>query len=426
MIALLIFAITIIAFGMLSRRMEGWLVSPQMAFLAVGFICGVDMLGLVELGQGSATFLILGEAALVLTLFTDAARIDISALRSSETLSSRMLLIGLPLTIAAGTAIAILLLTDLSFWEAAIVGTVLAPTDAGLGQAVVNSPRVPARIRQALNVESGLNDGIATPILFLFLALAEAEVENGSVGYWARFALEQIGLGLLVGIAIGFIGGWLVDRALRRGWMSNTFKWLILPAMALLAWVIADELGGNGFIAAFVGGAAVAWMTHGIAESVVEFSDTGGLVLDFAVFFIFGSVATTKIDNMSWEIVLYAVLSLTLVRLLPLAISLVGSGLDRFSVLFMGWFGPRGLASIVLGLIVLEETRSLPGLERISSVVSLTVILSVFAHGISTSPLINRYRRHMDSLGSEELAKKETAQMPTRSSAKPHVTSDRD
>lgn len=421
-----IFSALVIAYGLFSRRIEKRLITPQMAFVTIGFVLGTDALGWIDLQQSSESFLFLGEIALVLTLFTDASRIDISALRSSETLSTRMLLIGLPLTIAAGTAAATLLLTDLSIWEAAIIGTVLAPTDAGLGQAVVNSPKVPVRIRQALNVESGLNDGIATPVLFLFLALAEAEEEAGSFSFWARFALEQIGLGLIVGLAFGVVGGWLIGRSMNRGWMSDTFKWLILPAMALLVWVVADQLGGNGFIAAFVGGLAVAWITHGVEESVVAFSETGGRMLNFTVFFIFGSVATTNIDMLDWEIVLYAALSLTAIRMLPVAISLIGSRLDRFSVLLTGWFGPRGLASIVLGLVVLEETQSLSGLETIGAVVSLTVILSVFAHGITAQPFIERYRRHLDSLGSGVQAKKGAEQMPTRSVAKPGELGDQD
>ena len=390
-----------------------------MAFIAMGMFLGAEAFGLVDLGVENELFLLVGEAALVLTLFTDAVRINISSLRENESLPARLLALGMPMTIAGGTALAALMFTDLTFFEAAIIGTVLSPTDAGLGQALVNNPRVPMHIRQALNVESGLNDGIATPILFMFLALAEAQEEAGSASFWTSYAIKELGFGLLVGLAVGLIGGWLTGHAMRRKLMTRTFQWLTFPALALVAWLLAVMVEGNGFIAAFTAGLATAWITgdlikERLKENVVAFSETGGQLLDFVVFFIFGAIVVNELNMLDWETVLYALLSLTLVRMLPVAISLIGSRLHRGTVLFMGWFGPRGLASIVLGTIVLQESPALDGLERIQDIVMVTVALSVFAHGISTTPFVRLYLRRVAGLDEAAPEKRRVLRHPTR------------
>jgi NhaP-type Na+/H+ or K+/H+ antiporter len=217
---LAVLAAVVFVFGLVSRRLDGTVLTAPIVFVAAGIVLGPSGLGLVEFGLDDHTVLLVGEIALAIVLFTDAARINLSALRQNEALPLRLLGIGMPLTIVLGTAGAALVLTDLSLWEAAIVGTVLAPTDAALGQAVVSNPRVPVRVRQALNVEAGLNDGLSVPFLALFLTLAEAEKEHLSADLWIRFALEQIGFGALVGVGVGLTGGWLVRWASRRGWMT--------------------------------------------------------------------------------------------------------------------------------------------------------------------------------------------------------------
>ena len=218
----MVLAAVVFAFGLVSRRLEGTVLTAPLVFVAAGVILGPAGLALVEFELDDHSVLLLGEIALAIVLFTDAARTNLSALRQNEVLPLRLLGIGMPLTIALGTFVATLVLTDLTFWEAAIVGTVLAPTDAALGQAVVNNPRVPIRIRQALNVEAGLNDGLSVPFLALFLTLAVAEEELQSASYWIRFALEQVGLGVLVGVGVGLAGGWLVSWASNRGWMTDS------------------------------------------------------------------------------------------------------------------------------------------------------------------------------------------------------------
>jgi sodium/hydrogen antiporter len=409
---LAVLAGVVFVFGLVSRRLEGTILTAPLVFVAAGVILGPAGLGLVEFKLDDHTVLLLGEITLAIVLFTDAARTNLSTLRQNERPPLRLLGIGMPLTIALGTVVAALLLTDLSFWEAAIVGTVLAPTDAALGQTVVSNPRVPIRVRQALNVEAGLNDGLSVPFLALFLTLAVAEEELQPTSYWIRFALEQVGLGVLVGVGVGLAGGWLLSQASQREWMTDASQRLALLALALIAWTLADQIGGNGFIAAFVGGLVVGPTVERVGEQLMRFTEVEGQLLNLSVFFIFGVFVVGLIQPLSWEVALYGLLSLTLIRMLPVAASLVGSRLGGVSVLFMGWFGPRGLASIVLGLIVVAEAPLLAGREQIEVVVALTVLLSVLLHGVTAAPLSALYARKVEEMAADVPEKREAVEVP--------------
>ena len=390
MVVLGLLAGLVFLYGLVSRRLDGTLVSAPMVFVGAGLVA--MWTGVTEFGSAThagpeasreLVFLV-AELALVLLLFTDAARIDPRHLRRNA-LPARLLGIGLPLTIALGTLLALVVLSDLEAWECAIVAAVLAPTDAALGKAVVSSPLVPTRVREGLNVESGLNDGGSVPFLMLFIAFAADHegLENG----WLRFAAEQIGLGVLVGLAVGGVGGWVLRRAAARGWTTTVFERLALAALAIVAWWAADEIGGNGFIAAFVGGGAAGMAAGDLRERVLDFAEEEGELLNLAVFFIFGVFAAEALGDVTWPMVAYGVLSLTVIRMLPVAIAVRGLGLSPVAVAFMGWFGPRGLASIILALVVVEEEPGLAGLDQIFLVTTVTVLLSVFAHGISAAPL---------------------------------------
>jgi sodium/hydrogen antiporter len=394
MVVLGVLACLVFGFGLLSRRLEGTVVSAAMVFVAAGLIAAWT--GVVDLGAAThldpavsreAVFLV-AELALVLLLFTDAARIDPRHLRRNA-LPLRLLAIGLPLTIGLGTLLALLLLSDLDPWECAIVAAVLAPTDAALGQAVVSSPLVPLRVREGLNVESGLNDGGSVPFLTLFIALAASHegLEEG----WIRFAAEQIGYGALIGVGVGVAGGAALRRAAERGWTTTVFERLALAALAIVAWYAAGEAGGNGFIAAFVGGGGAGMAAGPLRERVLDFAEEEGQLLNLAVFFIFGVFAAEALGDATWEMVTYAVLSLTVIRMLPVAVAVIGLGLRPATVAFLGWFGPRGLASIILALVVIEEEPALAGNAEIFLVMTITVLLSVLAHGVSAAPLTRRY-----------------------------------
>ena len=382
-------AAALIAFGVVSRKMERGIVSPPMVFVLLGLALGrVGWLGVERAFIDG-----LAELTLALLLFTDAARIDLTCLRREESLPARLLGIGLPLTIAAGAVAASMVFPTLGFWEILLIAAILAPTDAALGQAVVSSPLVPVRVRQSLNVESGLNDGIALPVVLVAASFAGASQAGGDLGYWLRFAGLQLVMGPLVGIAVGYLGGHAVERSTRAGWMSDPFQRLSVIGLAGVAFAGAELVGGNGFIAAFVAGLTLGNTTRAICQCLYEFGEAEGQLLTLLVFLFFGGVmipdAFPHWDARVW---LYALLSLTVVRMVPVALALAGAGLRPATVAFIGWFGPRGLASILYAMIVVEADL-LATSELLESVIMLTVCVSAFAHGATAYPLARRYGR---------------------------------
>ncbi len=408
-----VLAAVLFGYSLVSRRLDRLAVSAPMVFVATGMLLGPDVLGVIDLELTSETGLLVAEAALVIVLFADAARIDLRALRGNSNLPARLLGLGMPLTIGLGVLAGALLLEQIEFWEAAIIAAVLAPTDAALGQAVVSSELVPQRIRQALNVESGLNDGLSIPFLFLFVGLAVAETEVSATG-WLGFAGEQIGLGALVGIGLGLAGGALYQRSVNRELMTATFQQLAMIGLAIVAWALAEQLGGNGFIAAFTAGLATGRITPSCGETILDFTDDEGQLLNLAVFFIFGTSAIGFLDAAGWEVVVFGVLSLTLVRMLPVALALMGTGLRASSIAFVAWFGPRGLASIILALVVVEEEPELAGLPVVLAAMTVTVLASVFAHGVTARPLVRAYARRIEATAGAMAESEPVPEMPTR------------
>jgi NhaP-type Na+/H+ or K+/H+ antiporter len=404
------FGVLIVGYGLVARRAEGTAVTAPMVFAAGGLIVGAlgGSFGVEEAGGGEPLEITesarhIAEVALVLLLFTDAARIDLLALRRGSSLPVRLLLIGLPLTVGLGGLAALALFSGtLGTWEALLVGAILAPTDAALGAVVVLSPKLPLRLRQTLNVEAGLNDGLAVPFFTVFAVLA-AESAVGEPTF-VRVAFEKIGYGAAVGLALGFGGGWLLRRAAARGWTAPVFEQLAVLSVALLAWWAAEELGGSGLIAAFVGGMAYGGVARAIEARSVAFAEDVGQLLSLLVFFTLGAVGAVFLDDVTWEMVLYAVLSLTAIRMLPVGVALRREHLRPWTVAYLGWFGPRGLASILLALILLLEYPTVPGGETIFLIVMLTVLVSVFAHGASAAPLTERYSRSAASRDAGEQA----------------------
>jgi NhaP-type Na+/H+ or K+/H+ antiporter len=415
----IIFAVVaafILGFGLISGRIQKTVITAPMVFVVFGLLLGQRGLGLIHLDVEDEFVGTLAELTLILVLFTDASRIDLKLLRRDHNLPIRLLAIGLPLTMVAGALVGALIFEALTFWEAVVLAIILAPTDAALGQAVVSSPRVPVRIRQALNVESGLNDGIALPILLFFLSLAGAAEQVVSAGYWIRFAALQIILGPIIGVAVGYFGGLLVDWSERKAWMSPPFQRLAALGLALLAFALAELVGGNGFIAAFCAGMTLGNMFTSVCRRLHEFVEAEGQLLTLLTFMLFGAIMVPPaLDHYNWQIVLYAALSLTVVRMVPVAISLLGLRLQPQTFAFLGWFGPRGIASILYCLLVLEEAQ-LNGRDLMFAVIMVTVLISVFAHGLTAVPAAKWYGAHADAMKDEpdmpELVP--VAEMPVR------------
>jgi NhaP-type Na+/H+ or K+/H+ antiporter len=390
--ALVWVAATLLAVAAVSRRLTGSPITAPMVFVAVGVLLGPRVGGEVDPAPAGEAVRTLAEATLAVVLFSDAARIDLGALRRESALPLRLLGIGLPLTIALGALTAAALFGELTVAEALVLAVLLAPTDAALGQAVVTEPRLPSRVRQSLNVESGLNDGICVPLLFI--VLASAEVEAGVTDHHALTIIaEEIGYGIVGGVVAGVVSGAIVVLAGRRGLITPAWLQVIPVAAAALAYGFAAALGGSGFIAAFLAGGIFGGIARREAEDAGRLSEEIGSLLDGVTFVVFGAVLLgPALGELSWKIVLYAVLSLTVVRLVPVAIAMLGTGAKPATVAFVGWFGPRGLASIVFAVIVVQESE-LPHTGTILVVTYVTVGLSVLLHGLSAAPLAERYAR---------------------------------
>ena len=391
--SLAIVALTLLAVAAISGRLYGTPVTPVMVFVAVGLLVGPEVLGGIDLESSSATVRTLAEATLALVLFSDASRIDLALLRGEAGVPLRLLGIGLPLTIALGAVAAAVIFDQLSVEEAAILAIVLAPTDAALGQAVVTEPRIPGRIRQGLNVESGLNDGICVPLLFAAVAVADVESEISDGRSAATLVLEEIGYGVVGGVVGGLAVAAIVIHAGRRNLIAGQWQQVIPAAGAALAYGTASALGGSGFIAAFVAGMTFRLALGRDPKDLNDLGEQVGNVLNGITFLLFGAILLgPALGELSWDLALYAVLSLTIARMLPVAIAMIGSHARPPTLGFLGWFGPRGLASIVFAVIVIEESN-LPHEHLIVLAIYMTVGLSVFAHGLTASPLADRYAR---------------------------------
>ncbi len=393
MVEVIFFFALLFVFALFSRRLSDSPLTAQMFFSIIGIFLG--FIFSVELNQSfnRELLLLIAEAALVLVLFSDASGINFNTFRKNK-LTRRMLSIGLILTIITGIMVGTYLLTDMVLWEVAALAAVLAPTDAALGQIVVQNKKLAHQIRETLEIESGLNDGIVVPFLFLFLAIGLAEETFKPINYFLVTTLEQIGFGVLIGLIIGLIGGWMILQAKKKGLITKTYQRLALLALAILSWLIADQIGGSGFIAAFIGGLATGYIFEDAGDILTDFISAEGMLLSLAVFFIMGALIAPLISFITWQIILYGVLSLTLIRMLPVAISLIGTKTNLNTVLFMGWFGPRGLASIVLALVALEIVPEFPGKGTFILTVLVTVILSVILHGVTAIPLSKLYIKH--------------------------------
>ena len=387
-LALVVVCAAVVVWGAVSSRLERWNVSAPIAFVAVGLAATHGPVATIRVNLHSSTIRTVAEVTLALVLFADASRVNARTLRSGASLPIRLLGIGLPLTIAAGAALAYALFAANGLWVAALVGAIVAPTDAALGAAIMQDPRVPAGVRRLLNIESGLNDGIATPFVNLFVAGAVAAESLHGLGP-GRAAVELLG-GAGIGVAVGAGGALLLTVAKRTGWSESSFRPLAVLALALCAYSTALSVGTNGFVAAFVAGMAFG-TTVGAGEELVVFVEEAGTLLSLMVWFAFGAVMVVPgFHDAGWRDVVFAIGALTLARMVPVAVALVGSGLDRATVGFVGWFGPRGLASVVFGLIAVDALD--PAASKVVlGAVTVTVTFSVVAHGVSASPLARWY-----------------------------------
>jgi len=391
-----IILIGIIAFALQSRFIEHSILTLPMVFTAFGWMIGQGGAELVPMHEANEFVHSIAEITLIILLFADASRINLRELARNYALPGRLLLIGMPLTILLGTVLALWVSPGAPWPLALLVAAILTPTDAALGQAVVTSPTVPHRLRQALNVESGLNDGLAVPVIIVAALLSAAvtgtPIENAPDNLYA-FTAMQIILGPIAGLGVGWLLAKLLDRAINSGRITTSFQGICFLCSALLAFVFAESIGGNGLIAAFVGGLVFGHTLRNPRTFIDEFMEGEGQLLTIITFLIFGAVLVPlALEHATWKTVVLAILYLSVIRMLPVCLSLTGAGLSGYDKLFLSWFGPRGLASVLFALLILER-YPVPGANEMLACVVLTVLLSIVLHGISATPLSNRFSK---------------------------------
>lgn len=395
---LAILSLLIVLYGVVAVKLGRWSISMPMLFVAFGFLLGPSGTSILRLSLHAETVKDLAEVALALVLFTDASTLSLQQVHEDARLLLRLLAIGLPLTMVLGTVIAFGLLSVEGIAFAALLGAILALTDAALGSPIVTNPQVPIRIRRALSVESGLNDGIVTPVFTLCLAVAAATEQRATRGGWLSAALLAIALAVVVGAAVGAVGGWLLTQTKHRGWTSGQPEQIAILGLGLTAYFGAVALHSNGFIAAFIAGIVFAAATRNRFAEPIEFTETSSTVLSLLVWVVFGAVLvpTAVGYTTDWRPIAYAVLSLTVVRMLPVAIALIGTHLRLDTVALMGWFGPRGLASVVFTLLAYTQLEAAGRpIDVLMAVATWTILLSVLAHGLSAQPVSTWYTRRL-------------------------------
>ena len=418
-----VLALLVLGWSIVSGALARHDITGPFVFAVAGYVLANPDWGPLTVDVDSASIHVIAEVTLALVLFSDAARVNLGELRRDLAIPVRLLGVGLVLSVILGSILAGWVVGGLPWALACFIGASLAPTDAALSVAVINDERIPLRLRRALNVESGLNDGIATPIVVFMLAVAASQlgIVTESESFEAGTALREIGGGVVVGIALGIVGATLISTASHRGWIERGGRRLATLAVAIAAFAVALALDANGFIAAFVAGVAFGALLDRKAvdlEDAAELPELGGELLALIVWFLFGAILVPLgLEYLDWRTASYALASLTIIRMLPVAMSLVRSGLDTPSIVFIGWFGPRGLASVVFALLAIEELgESLPEVNRAVAAVVLTVTLSVLLHGITARPGGRRYvQREQDQPeGPNPRSRRSTVASPVR------------
>ena len=378
---------TVFLWSVFAARLGRVGLSSAIVFVAVGFAF-TQIFDVLHVPAEPELVKVVAEVTLVWMLFADASAVQLTDFRRDLMVYVRLLGIGLPLTILLGGLVAVALL-GFGVWPALLVGAALAPTDAALGASVMSDPTVPSRIRRVLNVESGLNDGIATPIVLVAIAGVAADEGIGGV-HGPGHALVALLVGLLVGVLVGCAGGVLIRHARRKRWLSEELSGPATLALALLAYTGTLLVDGNGFVAAFVGGLVFGNTAGPGGEKEAYFVEQSADLAAMISWLIFGALAVPAIGHwFEWPVFGYALLSLTAIRMVPVALALLGSGFDRFSVAFIGWFGPRGLASVIFALLALEDLG--PAAQEVTATIALTVLLSVGAHGLTARPFATHF-----------------------------------
>ena len=385
-----IIAAVAVAYACVSGRVDRSVLSGPIVFVAGGLLLGPAVLGALRLDVGAEDLRLLAELTLAVVLFTDAGNAGLGMVRRSARLPARLLLIGLPLTIVLGFLFAFLLFPGFDIVELALIAAILAPTDAALGKPVVANPAVPERLRESLNLESGLNDGICVPIVLLLLGVASGtSIEGRPLHHVVAVVVEEIGIGLAVGLVLTAAAVYALRAAMRREWLAEGWRGIAIIALAIACFASAQALGGSGFIACFAGGLTLNALRPPDKHALLRGAEGAGEALSFVTWVVFGAAVVWQFaGNITLPVLAYAILSLTIARMLPVFLSLAGTGVAPRDRLFVGWFGPRGLASVVFGILILDA--GLPHIGTVEATIGCTIVLSVVLHGLSANPVVAR------------------------------------
>jgi len=410
---ILILSFTVLFFSLISNKLHSTVITLPIAFTFTGFVFGADLLNFVRIPLSSGLIRFFAEAALILVLYSDASRMKLDLVRKHHNIPVRLLLIGLPLTVILGSALAKFLFSNFSWFEAALLASILAPTDAVLIHTVVSYPKVPIRIRQALNIESGLNDGLMVPVIIGLLSYINTSIESLSAHEWLLFIFMQISIGISIGILVGYFGGKVFESRMKKRWMNKLFEELFAIAIAFLTYSLAQIMHGNGFIAVFVCGLIISKMSKTLCSQISNFAAAEGQLFVLILFFFFGSSFLGSVFTIiTWKVFLYSILSLTVIRMIPVFLSIIGCKLTLETFFYLGWFGPRGIASIVFTFLMIEKIES-DLAPMIFSIAITTIFLSILLHGISSLPLAKWYAKRLRTKEKKEEHKK-VSEMPTR------------
>jgi NhaP-type Na+/H+ or K+/H+ antiporter len=379
-----VLTILVLCYAVVSGLVKRWYVAPALIFIGFGMALGPFGFGVMEGGTDTQSFTVLAQLALTVILFNQAAVLDLPSVVRRGHVTFRLLVVGIPLSIVLGTVVALLVMPVMPLWEAVCLAAIVAPTEVALIDALLEDRRIAERVRHALSTESGFYDGFALAAMLAALALA-SEQSDPNPGRWGWFAVRTELVSLVVGLAIGIIGGMVIARSRRRGWMSDTWAQLATLALALVCFQVGERLHGSGFVAAFAGGLAYSMMVRRLNRDIpTQVSDAAGQLLELMVFAMFGGYALfIGWRDAGWRVIVFSVLALIVVRLVAVSVALVGSDLPARSRLFIGWFGPRGIGTLVLGLLMVGRGE-IQQSAMITQAVVVTVTVSLVLHSLTT------------------------------------------
>jgi NhaP-type Na+/H+ or K+/H+ antiporter len=382
----IVLTVLVLCYAVVSGLVKRWYLAPGLIFVLFGILLGPFVFDVIDVGTDAASFTVVAQLALTVILFNQAAQLDLSTVFRRREVTFRLLVIGIPLALVLGTVTALLVLPVMPLWEAVCLAAIVAPTEVALIDALLEDERVPERIRHALSTESGFYDGFALAAMLAALALA-SERTDPDAARWSLFLVRTEVVSVVVGLAIGALGGLVMARSKKREWMSDTWAQLATLAVALVCFQVGEGLHGSGFVAAFAGGLAFAFAAkHFGALPDTQVSEAAGQLLELMVFAMFGSYAVVVgWRDATWQVVLFAVLALFGVRLVAVGVALIRSDLPARNRLFIGWFGPRGIGTLVLGLLVVERGQ-IEQESLIIQVVVVTVTLSLLVHSLTAWP----------------------------------------